>query len=332
MRATLARIARRAGVSVSTVSRVLNGKAVVNRQTKLRVLAAIKKSGYQGEKDSPARLLGFLMPVEAQHWGQRTPMLLDGMQAMSDVARAAGYACILGAYSPSLDQTTEDGLLAARDFAGVLVFRTRNEHADTEPFRRLGIPFVVVNRLLPETKLNYIGVDHREAAATATCQLIQGGCRQPALLVGDTRYGSHRLYVEAFRAAANGGGLVREIDLTAEHAYSGTVDLLKLRARPDALIVTGDLPVHGCLQALREARVRVPQDMAIINLDGTKEAAWAHPPLTSVEIPWYDMLSLGTRLLVDLIERQPALEQIGVCFKSKLVVRKSTRPGLATTA
>ena len=61
-------------------------------------------------------------------------------------------------------------------------------------------------------------------------------------------------------------------------------------------------------------------------MDGTRETAFADPPLTAVEIPWYDMLSLGARLLVDLIEHRPPIEQIGICYTTRLIVRESTRP------
>lgn len=325
MKPTLTIIARKAGVSPSTVSRVVNGRAQVNADTRSRVLAAVRAFRYRPAAGSSSRLLGFLMPVETQHWGLRTPLLQEGLRAMADVARASQYACILGAYSPTLDQTTEDRMLANREFEGVLLFRTKNEEADSEPFRRLGIPFIIVNRLLAETRLNYIGVDHRLAALTAAEHLLACGYRRLGLLVGNTTYISHRLYVKAFREVAVGNGMVREIDLTPEDGYAGTQALLATRPRPEALIVTGDRAIHGCLKALREARVRVPQDLGLVNLDGTQEAAYTHPPLTALEIPWYDMLSLGTRLLVDIIERRPALEQIGICFQTRLVVRKSTR-------
>jgi DNA-binding LacI/PurR family transcriptional regulator len=61
-------------------------------------------------------------------------------------------------------------------------------------------------------------------------------------------------------------------------------------------------------------------------MDGTRETAFADPPLTAVEIPWYDMLALGARLLLDLIEHRPPIEQIGICYATRLIVRESTRP------
>jgi DNA-binding LacI/PurR family transcriptional regulator len=65
--------------------------------------------------------------------------------------------------------------------------------------------------------------------------------------------------------------------------------------------------------------------VGVVAMDGTHETAFANPSLTAVEIPWYDMLAMGTRLLIDLIEHRPPIEQIGVCYSTRLVVRKSTR-------
>jgi DNA-binding LacI/PurR family transcriptional regulator len=70
----------------------------------------------------------------------------------------------------------------------------------------------------------------------------------------------------------------------------------------------------------------VPRDVGVLAMDGTRETAFADPPLTAVEIPWYDMLSLGARLLIDLIEHRPPIEQISICYSTRLIVRESTRP------
>jgi LacI family transcriptional regulator len=79
------------------------------------------------------------------------------------------------------------------------------------------------------------------------------------------------------------------------------------------------------LKALRDLRVRVPEDIGFLVLDGTKESAFADPPLTAVEVPWYDMLALGTTLLIKMIEDRPAIEKIGIRFSTRLVERESTR-------
>jgi LacI family transcriptional regulator len=79
------------------------------------------------------------------------------------------------------------------------------------------------------------------------------------------------------------------------------------------------------MKALRELRVKVPEDIGLLVLDGTTETAFANPPLTAVEVPWYDMLALGTTLLIRMIEDQPTIENIGIRFATRLVVRESTR-------
>jgi DNA-binding LacI/PurR family transcriptional regulator len=73
-------------------------------------------------------------------------------------------------------------------------------------------------------------------------------------------------------------------------------------------------------------KLNVPRDVGVLAMDGTRETAFADPPLTAVEIPWYDMLSMGARLLIDLIENRPPIEQIGICYSTRLIVRESTAP------
>lgn len=331
---TLDDVAQRVGVSASTVSRVLSGARGVNEATRRKVLTAIRKLNYRSSvahrEQSESRLLGFLMPVEAERWGVRTNFTEQALNAISDVAAQSNYAAIVGSYNPTLGDRAEDGMLLRGDFAGALLFRTKDEIRDSEPFRKLNVPFLIVNRLLPETSLNYIGPDHFKAGYTAAEHLLQCGYRRVGLLSGKVCYASHRLYQSGFEQAHADAGvpvkrnLITEIELNAEGGYAGAAALLEQRERPDALVVTGDRPPLGALKALSDKRVKVPLDIGMVALDGTREAAFANPPLTAVEIPWYDMLAMGARLLIDVIENRPPVQQIGVSYSTQLVVREST--------
>jgi DNA-binding LacI/PurR family transcriptional regulator len=104
--------------------------------------------------------------------------------------------------------------------------------------------------------------------------------------------------------------LVTEIELNADSGYAAARKLITDRKRPKALISTGDRTSLGSLKALRELKLLVPRDVAALAVDGTRESAFADPPLTAVEIPWYDMLAIGGRLLIDLIEQRSPIGQI----------------------
>ena len=333
---TLSQVARRVGVSASTISRVLNGVEGVNEATRRKVLSAIRTMNYQPGIVSPepghSRLIGFLMPADAEQWGVRSNFTEEGVRAINDVASHHNYAAMVGSYHPTLGDKAEDEMIARGDFAGALLFRTLDEMSDTAPFRQRGIPFLVVNRLLPETSLNYVGADHLNVGLTAARYLLQCGYRRIGLLLGSPQYVSHRLYLKGFHDAHAAAGvepdpaLVTEIELNMDGGYAATRKLMEGRKRPDALIITGDRASLGSLKALRELKLAVPRDVGVLAMDGTRETAFADPPLTAVEIPWYDMLSLGARLLVDLIEHRPPIEQIGICYTTRLIVRESTRP------
>jgi DNA-binding LacI/PurR family transcriptional regulator len=328
-------IARQVGVSVSTVSRVLNGVAGVREGTRRRVLEALRQMNHpallQESETRQTRLLGFLMPAEAESWGVRSNFTEQGLSAITDTAARFNYAAMLGSYHPRLGNKTEDEMIARREFAGALLFRTLDEMRDSQPFRERNIPFLVVNRLLPGTPLNYIGPDHLKVAETATDHLLESGYRRIGLLAGNTRYSSHQAYQQGFQQAHAAAGLavdpswVTEIELNLEGGYAGTQRLMELKSRPEALVVTGDRASLGCLKALNDLKIRVPRDVGVVAMDGTSETAFANPALTAVEIPWYDMLALGARLLIDLIEHRPPIEQIGVRYATRLVVRDSTR-------
>ncbi len=332
---TLQDVARKTGVSASTISRVLNGVAGVSEGTRRKVLSAVRQMNYVpgvvASQAGRSRLIGLLMPAEAEPWGIRTHFTEEGLQAINDVAAASNYAAMIGSYNPASGEKAEDEMIRRGDFAGVLLFRTRDELRDSEPFRRHGIPFLVVNRLLPATSLNYIGPDHLNAGVLATEHLLACGHRRIGLLLGNDRYVSHRLYLEGFRKALSDAGveiapeLVSTVELTPEDGHRATRALMQFAVPPEALIVTGDRASLGCLKALRDLKKKVPRDVAVVAIDGTSETAFADPPLTAVEIPWYDMLALGTRLLMDLIRHRPPIEQIGVRYATGLIVRQSTR-------
>jgi DNA-binding LacI/PurR family transcriptional regulator len=335
---TLDEVGRQAGVSASTVSRVLSGARGVNENTRTRVLSAIRQLSYHASiahnQRGQSRLIGFLMPVEAETWGVRTNFTEQALRAVSDIATKMNYAAMVGSYQPDLGSKAEDEMIRHGEFAGVLLFRTKDETRDTEPFRNLGIPFLVVNRLLPETGFNYIGPDHKKVGLMAAGHLLERGYKRIGLLLGKTYYSSHRLYLDGFREAHEVAGVamdpnrIREVDLNVEGGYAGTKGLLEEVSGVDALVITGDRASLGSLKALAELKIAVPKDLGIVAMDGTPETAFANPGLTAVEIPWYDMLAMGTRLLIDLIEHRPPVEQIGVSYATRLVVRESTRSTL----
>jgi DNA-binding LacI/PurR family transcriptional regulator len=272
-----------------------------------------------------------LVPVAAQHWGLQSNFIQEGLRAVTDIGRHSNYVTMVGAFSPSLQDRAEDRMILDRQFAGVLLFRTRDEEQDSRPFRDHAIPYIVVNRLLPGTAIHYVGVDHCDVSRRATAYLIQSGYRRIGILFGDTSYISHQLYRRGYEEAHAAAGLkvdallMETIELNAEEGYCGTERLMKRRKRPDALVVPSDRSAIGALKALRDLRIKVPEDVGLLALDGTNEHVFANPPLTAVEIPWYEMLALGTTLLIRMIEDRLPIEQIGIRFASRLVVRRSTR-------
>jgi LacI family transcriptional regulator len=331
---TLDEVAREVGVSASTVSRVLSGARGVNEGTRRKVLTAVRKLNYQPSiahgEPGQSRLIGFLMPAEAEQWGIRTNFTEQGLNAICDVAAQFKYGAMVGAYNSQDGGTAENEMIARGEFAGALLFRTKDDMHDSEPFRSHAIPFLIVNRILPDSTLNYIGPDHLKIGYVAAEHLLQCGYRRIGLLLGKTCYTSHRLYLEGFRQAHADMGvtvtpeLVTEIELNVESGYAGARELMLRRRRPEALVVTGDRASLGCLKALLDLKLKIPADVGVVTMDGTHETAFANPPLTAVEIPWYDMLAMGTRLLIDLIEHRPPIEQIGVRYSTRLVVRDST--------
>jgi DNA-binding LacI/PurR family transcriptional regulator len=334
-RTTLEQVAKKAQVSISTVSRVLNGKQNVNEATRRRILSILANTDYGVRETSVTgssnRVIGLLVPVAAENWGIQTNFIQESMQAITDTARQSNYVTMVGAFHSDLQNRVEDRMILERQFAGVLLFRTRDEEQDSRPFRDHGIPYIVINRLLPGTPIHYVGVDHAEVSRRAAEFLLKSGYHRIGLLAGDPGYISHHLYVRGFQEAHTQAGvkfdpaLVEPIELSAEEGYAGTRRLISRPRRPNAIIVPSDRSAVGALKALRDVKMKVPEDVGLLVLDGTRETAFSNPPLTAMEVPWYDMLAMGTALLIKMIEDKPAIEKIGIRFATRLVVRESTR-------
>jgi LacI family transcriptional regulator len=327
---TLADVARRAGVSVQTASRVANNRGETSAETRARVLQVIAELGYRpngvarGLRARATHTIGIMVPDITN------PFFPEIVRGAEEAASQAGYAIFLGnVVEDTAREAAMLSVLEERRVDGVVVCSARQDDADLFAGLRRHRAAVVVNRSAPPDLAGVVRVDYRDAAAQAVRHLASTGCRAIGYLGGppDSRGGSER--AEGFHAALRGLGLpdvpVRQIQArpTIEGGHTATCHLLQQCPDIDGLFCYNDLVAAGCVTACRERGLVVPDDIAIIGCDDISFAALFCPPLTTLRIRTFDMGHLAVRLLLERMKG--IVNQPNMVFQAELVPRASTR-------
>lgn len=334
MKVRLAEIAARAGVSVSTVSRVLNEKSGVNPTTRRQVLTAIDVLGY----DRPARLraraaglVGLIVPELENPFFPTFAQLVE-----TNLARH-GYTPVL--CSQTLGGVHEDDyvrILLEHGVSGIIFVSGIHAISDSDPhrYRQLsdyGLPFVLVNGFHAQIPAASFSTDESAAMELAVSHLVNMGHHHIGLALGQPRYTPSQRKAAGFRDS-----MLRhfpdlheqDLDAVIEHATftieGGTLAARQLVARGVTAIVCGsDVMALGAIRAIRQVGLRVPHDVSVVGSDDGMLNEFCDPPLTSVRQPAAALATAVVRALVDQIEGEtvPATDQL---FHPEFVVRAST--------
>ena len=334
MKVRLDQIAERAGVSVSTVSRVLNEKPGVSSRTRRVVLTALDVLGYERParlRPRAAGLMGIIVPELENPFFPRMAGQLE-----IDLSRL-GYTAVL--CSQSLGGVHEDNYVQTLIEHGVsgIVF-VSGIHAvadtDTERYRRLtrhGLPVVLVNGYLPDTGAACVSVDDSAVVDLAVRHLADMGHRRIGLAVGQVRYTPCIRRAAGFRVAMRrhvDAGLTEEAldeltsytTFTVEGGAEAAVRLLDLGVT--GIVCGSDIMALGVIRAARERGLRVPEDVSVIGADDSLMTEFTHPPLTTVRQPTLAIAQAVCRTLVDMVGGEPA-PAVETLVKPELVVRAS---------
>lgn len=309
-RATLTDVARRAGVSVTTASYILNGRTAqmrISASTERRVKAAIHDLGYRPNlsartlRGSTTRTIGLISDFVAS--GAFSGQLLSGAIA---AARRHDHLLVTG---ETLGDPDAEALLLQemtdRQVDGI-VYATLSASAVRLPDSLRGGRTVLLNCQDPARPLPSVMADDLAAGAQAATYLVHAGVRGPVHVVGldvnpDATAGRDRLrgIVGALeQAPAEFAGVVPCL-WDVEPAYWAVKEILREGARPEALICLNDRIAFGAYQALEEAGLAIPADVAVISFDGSELASWLRPRLTSLALPFAQMGARAVELLMD---------------------------------
>ncbi|MEV6318735.1 LacI family DNA-binding transcriptional regulator [Streptomyces sp. NPDC051776] len=328
-------VARQAGVSVGTVSNVINRPDTVSEVTRTRVLSAIDRLGYVRSESARQLRAGRSRIMALLVLDMGNPFFVDVARGAERAARAAGLGVMVcnSGESPS-EEADYLALFAEQRVRGVMVTPADVTGRNLAAFRRHGIPLVFADRVAPSQEGCSVSVDDVMGGTLAVRHLVAGGHRRIAYVAGPMHLPQCRdRHTGALRAAAEAGLPAESVTLVeAEHldvqaGRDAGARLLGLPDRPSAVFCANDLIALGVLQAMYAAGVRVPDEVSIVGYDDIEFAAAATVPLTSVRQPAFRIGSTAARLLIEETgDAAGAHEHQKIVFRPELVVRASSLP------
>jgi LacI family transcriptional regulator len=309
---TIEDIARLAGVSRTTISRVLNHRPDVDRATRERVLRVIEEQGYvpsltaAGLAGGRNRLLGMLLPVFT--W----PIIPDLIRGISEILKQTPYELVLYTFNDEdLNRDRRDvinRLLATNLTAGLLgVFPGALSDQLTELYHQ-GVPVVIIDD--QQTQVTpWVRADNVTGAYDVVRHLTQLGHRRIAHIQGPDEYlashDRHQGYLHALAEAdiAPDPALILPGDFLPQSGYEGAQRLFAMppEARPTAIFAAADQMAYGVMRAAEECGVAIPREVALVGFDDDAPSAHVLPPLTTVRQPSYEMGQEAIKLLLSLL-------------------------------
>jgi LacI family transcriptional regulator len=331
---TIREIADLAGVSVATVSRVMNGRDDVSRETRELVQRIVRERGYtanrtaRGLSAGRTGLIGATVPLV--HPAYFSFILSGAAEALYE--RDMRLVLCPTQHEHDREVTLLERMMHGTTDGGLLILP--QESADElEHLLEHGYSFVVVDPLLPlNERIPAVSAAHSAGADLAVKHLLSLGHRRIGAITGPRGWIATEERLRGFHAALGSAGILAEPELVSEANFfeiepglKAARRLLDLHEPPTAIFAFNDNLAIGALQAAREREVRVPEELSVVGFDDVEAAEIVTPALTTVRQPLAEMGRMAVSLLERLIEGQ-RIEALHVELRTQLVVRRSSGP------
>lgn len=325
-RGSLTDIAARAGVSVSAVSKVRNGRTDVAPATRARIADLLRQHGYQVPALAGPGVVDLLIG------GLHSPWAEELLRGAVEAGNALGAAVLVTTVTEAGDFASWVERAAARGTSGVLSVLHLPDASDLRRLARERIPLVLIDPARePDPGIRSVGTTNWQGGISATRHLVELGHRRIAIICGQDGLWSSRARLGGYRAAMADAGLpvdealIRHPGSDPAGGRRAAGQLLDLAEPPTAIVAGNDGQAFGVLQALGERGLRAPDYLSVTGFDDVPVASWADPPLTTIRQPLAAMAATALRML--LADPATAVgEPHHIELATKLVTRQSTAP------
>ena len=321
-------VAQEAGVSTATVSRVLANKSRVNAETRKRVSEAIQRLNYRPNLIARSLRVQKSAKIGLVVSDIRNPFFTAISRAVEDAAYEQGYSVLLC----NTDENPEKeelylNLLHDENVAGIIFSPTQKFSAGLKTYKS-AIPFVIIDRSVESKDVDMVLLDNVAAAYELTTHLIENRYRSFAGLFGNaSTTGKERSL--GFQKALQDHQLspiaIHFIAPRIKQGYEATMSLLAGNQKPDAIFTSNSLLTAGVFQAIRDSKLNVPNDVALVGFDETTWGTLVDPPITIIAQPTEEIGRTATELLFQRIT-EPGRSPKTVILKGRLLQRGSSAP------
>ena len=338
-RATIREIARAAGVSIATVSRVINGRPDVSPQTREVVLRVVREHGFSTNRNARALsggrtgLVGVTLPIlEAAYFAV----------IVSGTAEALYEHDMRIVLCPTLHQHEREVTLLDRlmhgTTDGAVLMLPEESNAELRALQETGYPFVVVDpRVRLDQGIPAVSASNASGARAAVEHLLSLGHSRIGAILGPPDWMATTERLNGYRSALAAAGvlpapdLVVESDFSIESGEAAAASLLDLPERPTAIFGFNDNVAIGALRAAEARGLTVPDDLSVVGFDDSEQSGLVTPALTTVRQPLAEMGRMAVSLLMRLLDHQ-RVEAMNIELATRLVVRESTAAPVTAAA
>jgi LacI family transcriptional regulator len=323
-------IAKRAGVSIGTVSNVVNESAKVSEELRRRVLNAMDELGWQpnelarGLRKASSSIIGMIIPDITN------PFFPAVVRGAEDVASKHGHRILL-CNTDNHAKKEMDSFSDLRSFnpAGFLIIPSSESRIERaiQSYRK---PVVFVDRSPSGWKGDAVTADNQEGAYLATMHLLESGHREVAIITGSLKSTNGRARLLGFQRAVGQcrikvpAEFQQQAQFTRESGYLAAKKLIQMLPRPTAIFASNDLIAAGTLRAIKEAGLSCPEDLSVVGFDNLDFTDLTDPELTSIYQPGYQMGSQAAHLLLERIMK-PEREASQIVLPTELRIRASVK-------
>lgn len=334
MSTSITDIAKAAGVSTATISRVINGSSNIKEKTREHVLRVMKEFNYvpnslaRGFSNSKAFNVALLIDVEDSDFSN--PFFYEVMHGIEAIVCTRDLSLIIASSTPSDKLKTLQRMISEKRMQAVFIPSSLADRKLIDKLNELSFPFVVIGEVKdPSASATWVDINNRQGGDQAVSHLMDQGYRRIAFISGSREevFNRNRVngYYDAIKRVALDvrGDYVKECDGTKSAAYSVMKELLDCDERPDAVVCGDNVISMGVMKAVHEAGFTIPDDLGLVAFDRYPLAELVEPSLTTVDINVFQLGELAANSLMTLLKTPHASHiQSQVC--TRIEQREST--------
>ena len=329
---TMRDVAAAAGVSLSTVSLVVNGKSGVSPERRERVQEVIKELNYVTKKFvGEAKIIGLLMESLSEA-SRSEGFYLRIVSGIEEAAYELRHKVLLHVYRPEIDPLNSIRELMGRDVDGLIIANDGDITSNViQNLAEAGIPMVLIENF-QNFPIHAVTADNFTAGLVMTEYLISLGHRRIGALCGPDKYSSLRDRLRGYRTAMVENGLPLDPSLqpspVSDNPRKGYVQMKKLISLPEpptAVFAVSDRAAFGAMEAIKDTGLVCPDDVSVVGIDDVRDSAYSTPPLTTFKVPKHDLGKSAVAILHNLM-LDKSMPPTRTVVLGKLILRDSAAP------